>query len=58
IAAPSENAENERMPHFQTKFGRSRSRRFPVEELHGSPEQLCGRSSSFAGTLAQQLLVQ
>ena len=40
IAAPSETSENERTPHFQTNFGRSQSRRFPVEELHGSPARL------------------
>ncbi|KAK2104086.1 Signal recognition particle, partial [Saguinus oedipus] len=37
-AAASESAENERTPHFQTNFGRSRSRRFPVEEPHGYTE--------------------
>ncbi|KAK2081896.1 hypothetical protein P7K49_040720, partial [Saguinus oedipus] len=42
-----ENAENERTPHFQTNFGRSQSRRFLVEELHGSPALLSWLAQQF-----------
>ncbi|KAK2091578.1 hypothetical protein P7K49_030862 [Saguinus oedipus] len=51
-----ENAENKRTPHFQTNFGRSRSRRFPVEELHESPVRLLWPEQQFCQHLGTAAL--